>query len=65
MELCRLPERFDTLPLEDQARLILECRIKDAAVYRDCAARQAELADWIRRGEKEGAAEAAPSPDRR
>lgn len=49
LELCQLPERFDSLELDDQARLILQCRIKDAAVHRDCAARQQALREWIER----------------
>ena len=47
--LCRLPERFDDAGLEEQARMILTCRIRDAAAYRLCSERQRALSEWIER----------------
>jgi hypothetical protein len=47
--LCDLPERFDSLPLAEQAKLMIRCRIKDETEHRLCSERQRALSDWIRR----------------
>jgi len=35
------------MPLDDQAALVLACRIADAEAYRVCEIRHRSLADWI------------------
>lgn len=50
--LCTLPARFDNLPLEEQAQLLIACRIRDYTEHEVCSARQRALAEWIERGER-------------
>lgn len=47
-QLCELRETFTNLSLEDQAAMILACRLADAEAYRACEVKQKALADWIR-----------------
>lgn len=50
-QLCVLRPEFDGLSLDDQAAMLLACRIADAEAYRQCEIKQRALADWIRAGE--------------
>lgn len=48
-QLCELRETFSSLTLEDQAAMILACRIADAEAYRTCDAKHSALVDFIGR----------------
>lgn len=50
VQLCTLRETFKDMSLEDQAAMILACRIADAEAYRACQVKQKALADWIMDG---------------
>lgn len=50
VQLCTLRETFKDMSLEDQAALILACRISDAEAYRQCEVKQRALIDWINAG---------------
>ena len=46
-DLCVLGPGFRNLTLEDQAAMVLACRIADAEAYRTCEARHRQLVDWV------------------
>ena len=48
-QLCELRETFTNLSLEDQAAMILACRIADSEAYRTCEAKHSALVDFIGR----------------
>lgn len=50
-QMCVLRPEFDGLSLDDQAAMLLACRLADAEAYRACEVKQRALADWIRAGE--------------
>ena len=47
VELCVLGPGFVNLSREDQAAMVLACRIADAEAFRKCAARHGDLVDWV------------------
>jgi len=48
-QLCELRETFKDMSLDDQAALILACRIADSEAYRTCEAKHSALVDFIGR----------------
>lgn len=49
-KLCTLRPEFDGMTLDDQAALLLACRLADSEAYRQCEVKQRALADFIRAG---------------
>lgn len=50
VQLCTLRETFKDLSLEDQAALILACRIADSEAYRACSVKHDALRSFIEAG---------------
>jgi hypothetical protein len=48
-QLCELRDTFTNLSLDDQAAMILACRIADSEAYRKCEAKHRSLVDFIGR----------------